>query len=197
MSEKKLISVMIIAFSLALFCSYHIYYYFVDINSNKLVNKYYEKENIKESKPIVAKKMNVEEKSDNKEEYLGILSIPKIKLKTGFYNKDNSKNNVSKSVTLLKESIMPGKSNSIVYLAAHSGIGHLAYFKDLNKLTDGDLITLSINKTDYLYTISDIYEMPKNGEIIVNRNVNENYLVLTTCSKNKNMQLVVISKLIK
>lgn len=189
MSEKKPFSLMIIAFTLALFCSYHIYYHFVNIANGDLVKEYYNKQE------AVNNTLNIVKKSDN-EEYLGILSIPKINLKTGFYNINSKKNNVSSNVTLLKESVMPEDDGSILYLAAHSGSGYLAYFKDLEKLKEEDIITITYNKNDYLYVISSIYEMPKNGEISVNHNINEKCLVLTTCSKNKNMQLVILAKMI-
>ena len=195
MNEKKPISLVIIIFAIALLCSYHIYYHFMTITNNNLVKDYYESESVDENDahPQVEKVVN--KGADTKEEYLGILIIPKIKLEEGFYNIDSRNNNVSNSVTILKESIMPDKDNSIVYLAAHSGVGPLAYFKDLNKLTNNDILKLRYHQHDYSYIITDIYEMPKNGEISVNRNIHENYLILTTCSNNKNMQLIIISKL--
>ena len=195
MNEKKPFSLIIIIFSIALFFSYHIYYHFVNVVNDNLIDNYYQNEEIIDTSENieVAQKININNKS---EDYYGILTIPKINLKTGFYNKDSSKNNVNNSVTLLNESVMPNENGSIIYLAAHSGSGYLAYFKDLEKLTNEDIINVDVFNKKYIYTITDIYELPKNGEIIVNRNINEDYLVLTTCSKNKNMQLVIISKMI-
>ncbi len=192
MSEKKPISLILIILSIALFCSYHIYYHFINIANERMIENYQKEQDIVETNTVHKIKM---EDNLKKEEYLGILHIPKIKLKTGFYNKDSSKNNVSNSVTLLKESIMPNENNSIIYLAAHSGVGHLAYFKDLGKLKINDDISLNINGKAYSYSIVDIYEMVRNGQITVNHNINEKYLVLTTCSKNENMQLVIVAKM--
>ena len=193
MKEKKHISLIIVMVSLSLFCSYHIYYYFLDKGSNDLVRSFY-----KESIPLVeeqpiARNMNIEEK----EEYLGILKIPKINLVQGFYNIDSKNNNVNKSVTILKESVLPGNMGSIMYLIAHTGYGYLAYFKDLDKLELDDMVYVDINNNNYQYIVSDIYEVERNGKITVNHNINENYLVLSTCSDNKTKQLVVISKLLK
>ena len=191
MKRNYHISLIIIMLSISLFCCYHIYYHLIDKSNDDLIRDYYvANQNDVEEKELVSKITNI------KEEYMGILSIPKIKLKTGFYTKDSKKNNVSKNVTILKESILPGDKSSIIYLAAHSGSGYLAYFKDINKLTYEDVINISINKENYQYSIFDIYELPKNGSIMVDRNINENYLVLTTCSNNKNMQLVIVSKMI-
>ena len=139
---------------------------------------------------------NIKENETIKEEYFGIIEIPKINLKEGFYEKESKYNNVNHSVTLLKESIMPNNSNSIIYLAAHSGSGPLAYFKNLNQLTNEDRINLLYKNEKYSYVIVDIYEYPRKGNIIINRNIHEDYLVLTTCSNHKDMQIVIVSKLI-
>ena len=193
MKEKGHISLIIIMASLSLFCCYHIYYYFLDKGSNDLIRDYYYSDNtsISESKQLV-KKMNIEEK----EEYLGILKIPKINLRQGFYNVNSKNNDVSKNITILKESTMPSIDGSIIYLVAHSGYGYLAYFKDLNKLGLDDQVYLDMNHHTYQYVVSDIYEIEKNGKIIVNHNIHDNYLILSTCSNN-DKQLVVVSKLIK
>jgi len=190
MREKKCISLIIIMISFALFYSYHVYYYFLTERNNKVADEYIEN--------TIIKKTPVEKTIDAKENesFFGVLEIPKINLKEGFYNKNSSKNNVNQSVTLLKESIMPDESNSIIYLAAHSGNGHLAYFKNINKLTNGDIVKMFFQNSEYNYVITDIYEYPKNGSIVVNKNSTQDYLVLTTCSNNKNMQIVIISKLI-
>ena len=186
--EKRPFSIILIIFSLAVFCSYHIYYYVMNETNNNLVKNY----DIKE-----VKKENIVQKvSNDKEEYLAILEIPKLNLSKGFYNINSSNNNVNKNITLLKGSTMPNNSGSIIYLAAHSGTGYIAYFKDLNKLSIDDIINIRYQNKTYSYSINDIYETVKNGTITVNHNIHENYLVLTTCSKSKNQQLVITSKLI-
>ena len=193
MKKKSHISLVIIIISLSLYCCYHIYYYFLDKGSNDLIRDYYQSSvPLIDQEPIVKKMDN-----EIKEEYLGILKIPKINLQTGFYNINSKKNNVNESVTILKESTMPNNNGSIIYLTAHSGYGYLAFFKDLDKLELDDLIMIDINNNSYQYIVSDIYEMDKTGKIIVNHNIHENYLVLSTCSNNKDKQLVVVGKLIK
>lgn len=192
MKEKIHISFVIIMISLSLFCCYHIYYYFLDKGSNDLVKNYYIN-NVSEVKP---QKNITKVSNEEKEEYLGVIKIPKINLIQGFYNINSKNNNVNKNITILKESTMPSRNGSIIYLTAHSGYGYLAYFKDLNKLTLNDLVTLDINSSNYKYIVSDIYEVDKTGTIMVNHNIHENYLVLSTCSNNKDKQLVVVSKLL-
>ena len=186
--KKGFISLIIIMISISLFCCYHIYYYYVDRGSDNLVrNNYYD------SKNEVSKVENLS--SEIHEKYLGIIKIPKINLEKGFYSVDSKNNNVNKNVTILKESTLPSDNGSIIYLAAHSGHGPLAYFKDLDNLVIDDMIYLTINNNHYNYIVNDIYELEKNGKIIVNHNIHDNYLVLTTCAPN-NKQLVVVSKLI-
>ena len=192
MKEKIHISLIIIMISLSLFCCYHIYYYFLDKGSTDLVRNYY----VNNSLEVEPQKINTKVINAEKEEYLGILKIPRINLIQGFYNINSKNNNVNKNITILKESTMPSENGSIIYLTAHSGYGYLAYFKDLYKLKLNDLISLDINSNSYKYIVNDIYEVDKTGTIIVNHNIHENYLVLSTCSNDKNKQLVIISKLL-
>lgn len=197
MKEKYHISLIMIVLSLALFSSYHIYYYFLNQKDDVLIEKYFNKsEAVIDNVNLVSETVN-KENEINEEEYLGIIEIPKIKLQEGFFGVLSKNNNVSTSVTLLSSSVMPDKDNSIIYLAAHSGTGYLAFFKNLNKLTNEDIINITYKNKKYTYTITDIYEYPKIGSIIVNRNINDDYLVLTTCSNHKDMQTVIVSKLIK
>ncbi len=187
MKRKYHISLIIIMLSLALFSSYHIYYYFLDKGSDNLQEVYYDNH-----KPEV-----ILTKVDNDyEEYLGILRIPKINLKEGFYSINSKNNNINKSVTILKESKLDIHNGSIIYLVAHSGTGYKAFFKDLDKLNINDILYLDINGNYYEYIINDKYELDKNGKITVSHNIHDDYLVLSTCSKNKEKQLVIVSKLI-
>ena len=188
MKRKSHISIIIIMISLSLFCSYHIYYHFLNKSSDELVKNYYAKELIHDETKLVIQKIN----NEVKEEYLGIIKIPKINLVEGFYNINSKNNNINKSVTILKES-----NDEIIYLTAHSGSGYLAFFQDLDKLNIDDFIYIDINGNTYQYVINNIYEEDKNGLITINHNINEKYLVLTTCSKNSNKQLIITSKLIK
>ena len=190
MRRKNHISIIIFMITLSLYCSYHIYYYFLDTASDDLIRGYYINDTIFEKKPDVKRVSN-----EVKEEYLGILKIPKIHLQEGFYDINSKNNNVNKAVTILKESTFPSSDGGIIFLTAHSGYGYLAFFKDLNKLEINDVVNIDINKHSYWYIINDIYEEEKNGKITVDHNIHENYLVLSTCSNKKDKQLVIIGKL--
>ncbi len=132
---------------------------------------------------------------DNKAETetIGYLKIEKINLSQPLYKKESIHNNVEENITILEESIMPTESESIVFLAAHSGTGPIAYFERLDDLTLGDKIKLKYQNNVYTYKIINIWEEPKTGYIHVNKN-KTNQLILTTCSpENDTTQLVINS----
>lgn len=124
-------------------------------------------------------------------EKLGNLFIKKINIEEPLYNVTSINNSVDKHVTILKESILPDQENSIIFLAAHSGTGKIAYFENLDKLVKNDEIILNIKNKIYKYYVKDIWEEKKKGFINVNKE-KTNQLILTTCSpKHKNFQLVI------
>lgn len=122
---------------------------------------------------------------------IGEIIIPKINIDKPLFRVQSPENNIEKNITILKESIFPDKDNSIMLLAAHSGIGEIAYFNDLDKLNIEDEIILIINKTRYIYKVNNIWEEKKNGYININKSNNKK-LILTTCSlTNNNYQLII------
>lgn len=91
---------------------------------------------------------------------------------------------------------MPEQDNSIIFLAAHSGTGNIAFFKHLDKLKEGDKIDLKYKDTIYRYQIDKIWEEKKNGYIHINKE-NKKQLILTTCSpQDDSKQLIINSNLI-
>ena len=160
---------------------YSLICYKIYIDTNPVTNKTHE---IKKENKIDFKK---------NQEKIGYLKIDKIKLSQPLYKKDSSLNNVEENITILKESIMPTEKNSIVFLAAHSGTGPIAYFEKLNDITIGDKIELDYKGEIYIYNVINIWEEPKNGYIHINKHSN-NQLILTTCSpESSNKQLVINS----
>jgi LPXTG-site transpeptidase (sortase) family protein len=89
------------------------------------------------------------------------------------------------------------KMPNTLFLAAHSGNSVISYFKKLDKLVIDDEVIIHYQNKKYYYQVSDIYEVEKTGFIDINKNIHENILVLTTCSKDDTKQLVVKAKLIK
>lgn len=128
---------------------------------------------------------------------IGKLEINKINLSKKLYTLNDPLNNIEKNITILNYSNEPSAENSIIFVAAHSGTGKLAFFKDLDKLQINDQINLTFKNKKYIYQIKDIWEIKKDGNISVEKELN-NQLVLTTCSPKKdNYQLIINSILIK
>lgn len=122
---------------------------------------------------------------------IGNITIEKLHINNPLYNIDNPKNNIEQNITILKQSILPDKDNSILFIAAHSGTGHIAFFKDLNRLKENDEVIITYNNIKYTYIVKSYWEQEKNGYININKS-KEKQLILTTCSPhNKNYQLIV------
>lgn len=133
------------------------------------------------------------------EEYAGVLQIPSINLQRGFYNKYSKKNTVNIGLEVISESQMPNIENSELVIAGHSGNGYLAFFQELNKVEKGSLIYIFYEGIKYTYKLEKTTITDKDGEISVEKDVDSQTLILTTCnpSNRDNEQLILISKLIK
>lgn len=129
--------------------------------------------------------------NQNNQNQIGELIINKIKLNEPLFKVSSKENTIEQHVTILKESVFPTSKDSIIFIAAHSGTGKIAYFEDLDELKENDKIILHLNNKTYIYFVKDIYEEKKNGYINVTKEP-VNQLILTTCSpKKKNYQLIV------
>ena len=123
--------------------------------------------------------------------YLGILTIDKINLQQGFYDKDNKNNNVSKNLTFLSPSNYPDEKNGNVILVAHSGVTHIAYFKNLYKLKVGDIAKIEYKGHLYTYKIDNIYNETKDGNVTIYRDTTKQTLTMITCTKNDNAKQTI------
>lgn len=176
----KKTSKIIILLILYLIICHTIYTYENEVISKTIINK--------QSLQGITPKKQI--KKENKEMPIGKLIIKKIHLNQNLYDKNSTKNNIEENVTILKDSITPDYEKSITFLAAHSGHGKIAYFKNIHKLTKNDLIILNYKDKNYYYQVKDIWENKKNGTINVQKE-SKNQLILTTCSSNKNKQLII------
>ena len=121
------------------------------------------------------------------EKPIGKLTINKIHLKENLYDINSPRNNVDEHITILKESSFP----DILFLAAHSGEGKIAYFEELDQLKINDTIELTYNNKHYTYIVKSLWEEKKDGYININKEP-KHQLILTTCSPNKaNYQLII------
>ena len=182
MPKKKIIktSLIILIGSIILISIYYLSLYCENRKEEKLIRKYF---NTTINDTGYQKISN-----DN---YIGILEIPAINLRKGFYNIDNKNNNVNKNIQVLEKSSMPDHENSFLAIAGHSGNGRKSFFKDLYKLSINDEIIIYYNNNEYFYKINNIYEEDKDGTIEIKK---DDYpkLVLTTCSqKDKTKQIII------
>lgn len=152
------------------FCCLNIY----ETNTARIKRNFIEVPLIKEEKPI------------------GNIYIKKININKPLYNINSDKNNIEENITILPGTIGPDQKNSILFLAAHSGPDEIAFFDDLDQLKINDTIELTYNNIKYNYIIKDIWETKKDGSIEVIKE-DSDQLILTTCSKNSNKQLIINS----
>ena len=132
----------------------------------------------------------------NYDKYLGVLYIPKIGLRRGFFDTSNRYNTIEYNVTLLPGSSMPDIQNGNLMLIAHSGTGYISYFAFLYRLNVGDTCYITYNGYDYKYKIVNIYNVPKVGNVQIVRNFDRTTLTLVTCTKdNDTMQTVYIAEM--
>lgn len=137
------------------------------------------------------------DKSINYNKYLGVLEIPKVSLKRGFYNTDSKYNSIEYNVTLVRGSTMPNISNGNLILMAHSGDAYISYFAYLYRLKIGDFAYVTYQGHKYKYRITNIYDVPKDGKAIIYRNYNQTTLTLITCTKNDDTrQTIYIAELV-
>ena len=130
--------------------------------------------------------------------YLGVLEIPKIGLKRGFYNVDNRYNNIQYNVTMVKGSNLPDVYQGNLILMAHSGDAYISYFAYLYRLNVGDNVYVTYNGVKYHYNIVNIYNVPKSGALRLIRNHEKTTLTMITCTKNDDYsQTVYISELVE
>lgn len=123
--------------------------------------------------------------------YLGILTIDKINLQQGFYDKNNQHNNVSENLTFLAPSNYPDEKNGNVILVAHSGVTRIAYFKNLYQLKVGDIAKVEYKGHLYTYKIDNIYNETKDGNVTIYRDTTKQTLTMITCTKNDNTKQTV------
>lgn len=133
----------------------------------------------------------------NKEEYIGILEIKKIKLKKGFYKLNSNLNNVDKNIMIVGSSNMPDVNKGNLILASHSGNSSVSYFRYLDKLDKRDIASIYYLGKKYDYKLNNYYDVNKNGSVQIIKNNDINTLTLITCKKNTDKQTVFIFELIK
>lgn len=133
----------------------------------------------------------------NYDKYLGVLEIPRIGLKRGFYNLDSKYNNIEYNVSMVRGSTLPDVVNGNLMLMAHSGDAYISYFAYLYMLKIGDLAYVTYNGNKYTYKLVNVYNVEKNGRVKIVRSYDHTTLTLVTCTKNDDtLQTVYILELV-
>lgn len=152
-----------------------------------------EKKEMKKVENYIAQINPIEEQ----ESFLGVLEIPKINLKRGFYKFDSKKNNVNQNIEVIETSLMPTHENSNLILASHSGNSRISYFKNLDQLELNSVAYIYYKEKKYSYNLINVYSEEKDGTISIRKPKNKTNLTLITCDKkNKTLQNVYIFELI-
>lgn len=171
-----------------------------DIYSNKEIKGkeniaieefYINEDNIEDS---IEQEVEPEVKEQVKINYIAILKIPKINLERGLVDPNSYLNNVNYNIEILDDSSMPDEVNGNVILAAHSGNARISYFRNLDKLSIGDDISIDYQSNTYNYKVVDIYLIDKTGTAEIIRNKNKSTLTLITCKHNTNKQIIIIAE---
>ena len=80
-------------------------------------------------------------------------------------------------------------------IASHNGNSSIAYFHRLHELVNGDIVMVNYNNGLYKYQVSKIYEVPKTGKVIIDRDYDKKTITMITCS-GEDKQLVVVGYLV-
>ena len=125
--------------------------------------------------------------------YLGVLEIPRIGLKRGFYGVGSRYNNIQYNVTMVNGTSLPDQVNGNTILMAHSGDAYISFFAYLYKLEIGNIAYITYHGNQYTYQLVNRYDVPKIGVVSIKRDYNKTCLTLITCTKdNDSLQTVYI-----
>lgn len=158
--------------------------------SDEIIEDIPEVEEKKEA-PVQQQQPKKEEKPVNYNKYLGVLEIPKISLKRGFYGFDSKYNSIEYNVTVVGGSTMPDVENGNLILMAHSGDAYISYFAYLYRLNVGDMAYVTYGGVKYKYQIVNIYNIPKTGKATITRNMDRTCLTLITCTKDSDTEQTI------
>ena len=200
--KEKNKSWLVITGFLLLFLGISVITYYVASNKNldnqeqnALKDFYIKEQEIIEDDKKDEEPKNEEVKEQKKIEYIAVLKIPKINLERGLVDPSSYLNNIDYNVQILKNSAMPDQKYGNVMLAAHSGNARVSYFRNLDKLSINDEVSIDYKGHTYTYKVVNIYDIDKTGKAQIFRNKNTNTLTLVTCRHNTEKQIIIICEL--
>lgn len=158
------------------------------------INDFFEDFNDKLKMPesIYENDKPIEKEKDNTNlSYLGVIEIPKIKLKSGFVLSNNLFTTMDRNISVYPTSKMPNEKGNFI-LFAHSGNSRVGYFKDIYKLSNNDMIYIYFKAKKYIYKIKETLEVSKSNHIPLAQNQDNFRITLITCKKNDNNKRIVL-----
>ena len=171
----------------------------VDVKEEKnKISSFIESTSIIENKDISNNTDKEIKKLNINNDYIGILEIPSINFKKGFFKVGSTNNTVDVGLQMLEGSQLPDVENSQLAIAGHSGTGKLAYFEELDHLKKDNDIYVFYNGNKYIYKVYKVFITPKDGNLNIESYDGINSLVLTTCKPTnpKKEQLSILAYLV-
>lgn len=160
---------------------------FSNIKYNALVDSF--EENISNINNLKNLKDSTDIEKDNiTEDMIGLIKIPVINLKYPILEGTDSKV-LKKAVGHFEVSALPGETGNMT-LIGHNNFVLAEPFKNLDKLSSGDLITITTTERDYNYQVIKSYTVdPYNTNVV--KQSDETKLTLITCTDDAEKRLVV------
>ena len=128
----------------------------------------------------------------NKVKAIGILKIPKIDINVAI-GEGVGENILRYAIGHFPESAMPGQDGNCC-LAGHRNFTYAEYFKDLDKLKEGDKIIIQTKKNEYTYIVTKSFIVdPEETEVL--DSTKDSTITLVTCTIGAKQRLIVKGKL--
>lgn len=145
----------------------------------------------------IANNQNVSNNNVSMINYVAVIEIPKINLKTGILKSDWSFYTMNKAVSIYPSSKMPDEKNSNFILFAHNGNTVVSFFKNIHKLNKNDDIYIYYNNQKYHYLVTNKKEVSMSNSSPVLQNKSTKTITLITCKNgNDDYRVVVEGELI-
>ena len=199
-SQLIIVGSLLILMGIAVVGGKYLYNYLLDRAEDIKIEEFYEIQETIDDETIVDEQPTEEKQEETKQDntnYIAVIKIPKISLEKGLCEKGSYCNNVNRNIQILKESTYPDIANGNFILAGHSGTGRVSYFRNLNKLSQNDEVSIFYQGKEYKYKVVNMYDIEKTGTANIIRNKEKTTLTLITCRHNTNKQIVVICELVE
>ncbi len=156
---------------------------FIANYEDEVTNLEHENNESNEKTPQEKNSSTAVKKSNSK--IIGVLEIPKLKLKKGFYSKTYYRNSINYGLQINKDGDYPD-SNAPTIIGGHSGKCSICYFDKLYKLKNKDYAYIYYKNIKYKFMLVKKETVKKTGKIELHLPSQEKYLILYTCTNNSN-----------